>query len=68
MDFGSFHLKIGCLTSGHIAKCLCNISANKTEESVSDSEERFTSDMHTKFWFENLKGRDHLENLGVDGK
>jgi hypothetical protein len=49
MDFGSFHLKIGCLTSGHIAKCLCNISANKTEESVSDSEERFTSDMHTKF-------------------
>jgi hypothetical protein len=24
--------------------------------------------MHTKFWSENLKGRDHLEDLGVDGK
>jgi hypothetical protein len=24
--------------------------------------------MHTKFWFVNLKGRDHSEDLGVDGK
>jgi hypothetical protein len=24
--------------------------------------------MHTKFWFENLKGRDQLEDLGVDVK
>jgi len=24
--------------------------------------------MHTIFWSENLKGRDHLEDLGVDGK
>jgi len=24
--------------------------------------------MHTKFWLENLKGRDHLEDLGIDGK
>jgi len=24
--------------------------------------------MHTKFWPGNLKGRDHLEDLGVDGK
>jgi hypothetical protein len=24
--------------------------------------------MHTIFCFENLKGRDHLEDLGVDGK
>jgi hypothetical protein len=24
--------------------------------------------MHTAFWFENLKGRDCLECLGVDGK
>jgi len=23
--------------------------------------------MHTKFWSENLKGRDHLEDLGIDG-
>jgi hypothetical protein len=22
--------------------------------------------MHTKFWSENLKGRDHSEDLGVD--
>jgi hypothetical protein len=22
--------------------------------------------MHTKFWSENLKGRDHLENLGTN--
>jgi hypothetical protein len=22
--------------------------------------------MHTTFWLENLKGRDHLEDLGVD--
>jgi hypothetical protein len=22
-------------------------------------------EMHTKFWSENLKGRDHLENLGI---
>jgi hypothetical protein len=24
--------------------------------------------MHAKFWFENLKGRDHLEDLGVHGR
>jgi hypothetical protein len=23
--------------------------------------------MHEKFWSENLKGRDHLEDKGVDG-
>jgi hypothetical protein len=22
--------------------------------------------MHTVFWFENLKGRDHSQNLGID--
>jgi len=25
-------------------------------------------EMHTKFWLENLKGIDPLEDLGVDGK
>jgi hypothetical protein len=24
--------------------------------------------MRTKFWSENLKGRDHSEDLGIDGK
>jgi hypothetical protein len=24
--------------------------------------------MHTVFWMENLKGRDHLEDLSIDGK
>jgi hypothetical protein len=24
--------------------------------------------MHTRFWFENLKGRDHLEDPGIVGK
>jgi hypothetical protein len=24
--------------------------------------------IHTKFWSENLKGRDHSEDLGVDGR
>jgi hypothetical protein len=24
--------------------------------------------MYTKFWSENLKGRDHAEDLGVDGR
>jgi len=24
--------------------------------------------MHTTFWLENLKGRDHLEDLGEEGK
>jgi hypothetical protein len=24
--------------------------------------------MHTLFWLENLKGRDHSEDLNVDGK
>jgi hypothetical protein len=24
--------------------------------------------MHTKFWSENLKGKHHLEDLGIDGK
>jgi len=23
--------------------------------------------LHTKFWSENVKGRDHSEDLGVDG-
>jgi hypothetical protein len=27
-----------------------------------------TSQKHTKFWSENLKGRDNLESLGVDGR
>jgi hypothetical protein len=26
------------------------------------------SDAHTKFWYENLKERDYLEYLGLDGK
>jgi hypothetical protein len=25
-------------------------------------------EIHTIFWLENLKGRDHLEDLGMDGK
>jgi hypothetical protein len=24
--------------------------------------------MHTRFWSENLEGRDHLGDLGVDGR
>jgi hypothetical protein len=24
--------------------------------------------MHTQFWSENLKGRDHFEDLDVDGR
>jgi hypothetical protein len=24
--------------------------------------------MQTKFWYGNLKGRDHLEDEGIDGK
>jgi hypothetical protein len=24
--------------------------------------------MHTKFWLENLKGRNHSEDLGIDGR
>jgi hypothetical protein len=24
--------------------------------------------MHTIFWLENLTGRDHMKDLGVDGK
>jgi len=25
-------------------------------------------EVYTRFWLENLKGRDHLEDLGVDGR
>jgi hypothetical protein len=28
----------------------------------------FRWEMHTKFWLESLKGRDHLEDLGIDGR
>jgi hypothetical protein len=24
--------------------------------------------MHTKFWLENLKGKDHFDDLGIDGR
>jgi hypothetical protein len=27
-----------------------------------------SSEMHTKFLFEILKGRNHIEDLGIDGK
>jgi hypothetical protein len=27
----------------------------------------FTKEMYAKFWSENLKGRDHLDDLDVDG-
>jgi hypothetical protein len=27
-----------------------------------------TRKTHTKLWYENLKGREHSEELGVDGK
>jgi len=27
-----------------------------------------TDEMHTKVWFENLNGRDHPEDLGINGK
>jgi hypothetical protein len=26
------------------------------------------NEMHVKFWSENLKERDHLEDIGTDGK
>jgi hypothetical protein len=29
---------------------------------------RMRGEMHTKFWLENLKGRDHSEDLATDGR
>jgi hypothetical protein len=29
---------------------------------------RVRREMHTQFWFENMKGRDHFGDLGVDGR
>jgi hypothetical protein len=29
---------------------------------------RSITEMHAMFWLENLKGRDHFKDLGVDGK
>jgi hypothetical protein len=41
---------------------------NTVHSSVKCSQHGRMRNAYTVFWLENLKGRDHLEDLGVDGK
>jgi len=48
---------------------LCQILFNKIKDEMGRAcGMHGTREMHTIFWLENLKGRDHFEDLGTDGR
>jgi hypothetical protein len=47
--------------SNNVRKIFCSIEGQELKRTGKP-------EMHTKFWSGNLSGRDHLGNLGVDGR
>jgi len=51
-----------------ISRYYCGDQIKEHEMGGTCSTDEKDEKTHTIFWLENLKGRDHLQDLGVDGK
>jgi hypothetical protein len=56
-----------CLRTGRSGEYL-DLRGRKIERGWRRMHNEELREVHTKFWSESLKGRDHVEDLNVDGR